>query len=289
MAMPLLIFLNLVSCAAPIVHPEVGGAMNNEQIKATLRRLRGTEHDFTVILSGKKSRKVHGLYKPESREIIIHNRNFTNDNELMYTAIHEYAHHIQFTTSATPMSVRTHTTAFWNLFHTLLFEAERKGIYQNPFEEIEELRDLTRRIREKFLAASGSLMKELGRLLIQAHGVCEKHGTSFSDYLDRVLSLPRTSAQLIMKAHTLDIDPRVGFENMRSLASIRDDGERSRAQAELLEGHSPDMVKAKYAERQAPRDARQALQQERERIERMIERLRKRLQEIEKRISAVGG
>jgi len=263
-----------------------GATMNNDQIKATLQALQSTEQDFTVILSGKKSRKVHGLYKPDSREIIIHNRNFTNDNELMYTAIHEYAHHIQFTTSATPISVRTHTTSFWNLFHTLLFEAEEKGIYRNPFEDIEELRELTRRIREKFLAAGGSMMKELGKLLIQANGICAKHGTSFSDYLDRVLSLPRTSAQLIMKAHTLDMDPRVGFENMRSLAAIRDDGERGRAQAELLAGHSPDMVKAKYMERPAPGDPRQALLKERERLERMIERLRKRLKEIEKRIEA---
>ena len=262
--------------------------MNNDQIKTTLQTLRVTDQDFTVILSGKRSRKAHGLYKPDSREIIIHNKNFTNDNELLYTAIHEYAHHIQFTTSVTPPSARTHTTAFWNLFHTLLFEAEEKGIYRNPFEQIEELRDLTRRIREKFLAPSGSLMKELGNLLIQAHGICEKHGTSFADYLDRVLSLPRSSAQLIMKAYSLDIDPRVGFENMRSLAGIRDDADRGRAQAELLDGHTPDMVKAKYTERPAPRDPRQALEQERERLERMIERLRKRLKEIEKRIEESG-
>ncbi len=260
--------------------------MNNDQIKATLLALRATAEDFTVILSGKKSRKVHGLYKPETREIIIHNRNFTSENQLLYTAIHEYAHHIQFTTAAAPISVRTHTTSFWNLFHTLLFEAEEKGIYRNPFDEIDELRELARRIREKFIAGSGSLMKEFGRLLIQAHGLCEKHGTSFSDFLDRVLSLPRTSAQLIMKAHSLDIDPRVGFENMRGLAAIRDDGDRARAQAELLEGHTPDMVKARYATRPAPQDPREALLRERERIERTIERLRKRLQEIERRIAA---
>ena len=46
-----------------------------------------------------------------------------------------------------------------------------------------------------FLEGSGTLMKELGRLLVQAHGLCEKHGTSYSDYLDRVLGLPRTSAE----------------------------------------------------------------------------------------------
>ncbi len=262
--------------------------VNNDQIKSILRGLRPTDVDFTVILSGKKSRKVHGLYKPDSREIIIHNKNFTSDNEMMYTAIHEYAHHIQFTTSPMPVSARTHTTAFWDLFHTLLFEAERKGIYHNPVEDIDELAELARRIREKFIAAGGSLMKELGRLLIEAHRLCEKHGTSFTDYLDRVLALPRTSAQLIMKAHTLDLDPRVGFENMRTLAGIRDDGERAHASAELLSGSSPDMVKAKYARKQPARDPRKELEDERSRIERTIERLRKRLKEIDKRIEAIG-
>ena len=260
--------------------------MSNEQIKKVLLQLRKTDQDFTVILSGKKSRKVHGLYKPESREIIIHNRNFTSDNEMMYTAIHEYAHHLQFTGPDAPVSARTHTTAFWNLLHTLLFEAEQKGIYTNPFEAIPEFRTLTRQIREKFLAGSGSLMKELGRLLIEAHALCTKHGTSFSDYLDRALALPRASAQVIMKSHTLDLDPRVGFENMRTLAAIRDEVSRGHAQEELRQGHSPDMVKVKYLGGQKRhKDGRAALQEERARIEKTISRMKKRLAEIEKRIA----
>jgi len=262
--------------------------VSNDQVKKALLTLRKTAHDFTVILSGKKSRKVHGLYKPDTREIIIHNRNFKNDNELMYTAIHEYAHHIQFTTAAAPISVRTHTAAFYGLLHTLLFEAEEKGIYTNPFETIEEFAVLTRRIKEKFLAGSGSLMKDLGRLLVEAHALCEKHGTSYPDYLDRVLGLPRTSAQVIVKAHTLDLDPRVGFENMRALAGIRDDGARGRAQEELRAGHSPDMVKVKYSRRAPAADPRTALQEERERLESSIERLRRRLKEIEKRLAELG-
>ena len=266
--------------------PESGGApLNNEQIKKTLLSLRKSEHDFTVIMSGKKSRKVHGLYKPDTREIIIHNKNFKNDNELMYTAIHEYAHHLQFTTSVTPIPVRTHTTAFWNLLHTLLFEAEEKGIYSNPFESIEEFRTLTGQIRSRFLEGSGTLMKELGKLLVKAHELCEKHGTSYSDYLDRVLGLPRASAGVIVKAHTLDLDPRVGFENMRTLASITDGAARGKAQEELRAGHSPDMVKAKYRPAALSADPRDALQAERERLEKSIERMKKRLKEIEKRLS----
>jgi hypothetical protein len=258
--------------------------MNQDQITRALRSIRRTEEEFTVILSGKKSRKVNGLYKPESREIILHNKNFKGDNELMYTAIHEYAHHIQFTTSAAPMSVRTHTTAFWSLFHSLLFEAEGKGVYSNPFDGIEEFRLLTREIKEKFITASGSLMKDLGKLLIKAHELCDSHGVSFSDYLDRILGLPRTSAQAIMKAQTFDLDPRIGFENMRSLAAMRDGKTRAAAQEALMDGKSPDMVKERFASRKKPDEAREILIAERGKIERTIKRLKAKLAEIESRI-----
>lgn len=260
--------------------------MTNEQIKQILLLLRKTAEDFTVVQSGKKSGKVNGLYKPEKREIILHTGNFKTTNEMMYTAIHEYAHHIQFTTSATPISVRAHTTAYWNLFHTLLFEAEQKGLYTNPFDEMPEFQSLTRRIKEKFLSASGTLMKELGKLLLEAHELCEKHGTSYTDYVDRVLAIPRTSAAVIVKAHTLDLDPRVGFENMRTLAAIRDDGARKKAAEALASGYSPDMVKAKFAATQKPKDPREALLQERGRIEKSIQRLQEQLKEIDKRLSA---
>jgi hypothetical protein len=72
---------------------------------------------------------------------------------------------------------------------------------------------------------------------------------------------------------------------MRSLASIRDDRARGQAQEELRAGHTPDMVKAKYAGAPVPKNARAALQAERERIEKSIDRMKKRLKEIEKRIT----
>ena len=84
--------------------------MNQEQIREKLLQIRDTDEFFTVILSGKKSRKVNGLYKPEKREIVLHNRNFTTEHELVYTALHEYAHHLQFSTPPLPGSARTHTT-----------------------------------------------------------------------------------------------------------------------------------------------------------------------------------
>jgi hypothetical protein len=258
--------------------------VDRQSVKELLASIRPSEEHFEVILSGKQSRKVNGLYKPDSREIILHNKNFRTDGELVYTAIHEYAHHIQFTTSPTPISARAHTTAFWALFHELLFEAERRGLYQSPFESIPELAAITREIRSRFLAEGGSRMKELGAMLVKAHELCEGHGASFADYLDRVLGLPRSSAQAIVKSHELDLDPRVGFENMRTLVAIRDPQVRERAQAALLAGDSPDMVKSRYGLPAKPASARDALIAERDRIERTISRLRERLQEIDRRL-----
>jgi hypothetical protein len=263
--------------------------MNQDQVKETLLSIREAAQDFTVILSGKKSGRVNGLYKPESREIILHNKNFSNDNELMYTAIHEYAHHIQFSGAGAPTSARTHTTAFWNLFHGLLFEAEEAGAYKNPFEGIAEFRALTAEIKDRFITVNGSLMKELGGLLMKAHELCEKHGTSFTDYLDRVLALPRAGAHAIMKAKSYDLDPRVGFENMRTLAGIRDDGQRAAAQKSLVSGKSPDMVKAGLTAGKKPPDARAALEAERVRLQNTIKRLRSRLSEVEKRLDQMEG
>ena len=48
--------------------------MNNEQIKELLLSLEETNKDFSVTQSGKESKKINGLYKPETFEIIIHNK-----------------------------------------------------------------------------------------------------------------------------------------------------------------------------------------------------------------------
>ena len=86
--------------------------MNQDQVKSLLLRLDRDAEEFSVTFSGKKSKKVDGLYKPDGREIIIHNENFANDNALIYTAIHEFAHHLHFTGSAAPTSCRAHTEPF---------------------------------------------------------------------------------------------------------------------------------------------------------------------------------
>jgi hypothetical protein len=259
--------------------------MNNDQVKEQLLALDGDVPDFTVILSGKKSSKVDGLYYPDSKEIIIHNKNFTEDSQLMYTAIHEFAHHLQHARSPVPVSTRAHTNAFWNIFHKLLFLAEEKGVYSNIFKKDGRFTDLTKKIKANYLAANGELMKELGGLLEQAYALCEEQNVSFDDYVDRELLLHRSAAKLLMKMSAMNINPKIGYENMKTVAAIKDDEARFRAEESFVSGMSSDMVKAELSRKNSPDNAMTQLMEERDRIERSIDNLTKKLAKIERRIN----
>ncbi len=262
--------------------------MNQDQIKALLLKLADPPQEFAVVFTGKKSRKVDGLYRPESRELIIHNRNHKSEHDLLHTAIHEYAHHLQYCESAVPISGRVHSSRFWAIFHNLLYKAEGMGLYKSPFESVAELRRITARIRA-LTAENGTLMKELGELLARARELCAKHDADFGDYLDRALRLPRGLAGAAERVARLDLDPRVGFENMKVLARIPEAAARAAAEKGLLERDSPDMVRDLYAADprppgEPPRDPASELRTEKRRIERTIAHLRQRLAEIDTRL-----
>ena len=170
--------------------------MNQDQVKELLLQIEDGVEEFFLIFSGKSSRKVNGLYHPDTREIIIHNRNFDSDNALLYTAIHEFAHHIHITTSPVPVGPRSHTLAYRNILHQLLVKAEEKGVYANPFESA-EFQALAERLRREFLARNGSIMKSFGAALIEAERLCRQRGagskTSSSVYWRSICEPPRRS------------------------------------------------------------------------------------------------
>ena len=51
--------------------------MNQDQIKAMLLDIEESKLEFSVTLTGKESKRVNGLYKPDTCEILLHNKNFT--------------------------------------------------------------------------------------------------------------------------------------------------------------------------------------------------------------------
>ncbi|MDR2509063.1 MAG: hypothetical protein LBC77_00295 [Spirochaetaceae bacterium] len=259
--------------------------MNNDAIKDILLSLEEPPLDFSVIMSGKKSRKVNGLYKVAEREIILHNKNFSDDNLLVYTAIHEYAHHLHCCKNGGRLSARAHTTEFWAIFHSLLEKAESKNIYKNAYNESPELAALTEEIREKYIKQNGALFIELGGSLKRAHELCEEAGLRFEDYIDRVLRLPRAAARIAIKSSALRLDPALGSDNMRFVAGIANPLEREAAQRAILGGKSPDTVKMTFGKANSGEEPREKLEKEKTRIIRTIDSLSGRLKEIDERLS----
>jgi hypothetical protein len=262
--------------------------MNQDQVKEKLLTIEDAPLDFILLFSGKKSKKVNGLYKPDTREILIHNRNFdqdaAGDNLLLYTAIHEYAHHLHACARGGTLSARAHTAEFWAILHDLLEKAEAKKIYKNVFDGSKELAELTEIIRKKYLKENGSLVKELGMQLLKAHDLCVEAGGRWEDYIDRVLRIPRAAANLAIRMHQYNLNPETGADNMRFLAGIKNEEKREEAQASLIKGKSPDMVKIAAREKPADGDPRERLEKEKQRLERTIASLSKRLKEVEEEL-----
>jgi hypothetical protein len=266
--------------------------MNQDQVKEKLLAIEDAPLEFSLIFSGKKSSKVNGLYKPDSREIIIHNRNFDKgergENLLLYTAIHEYAHHLHACSQGGKLPARSHNSQFWAMFHALLEKAEAKKICLDVFADSPELDKLTETIRKKYLGENGRLVKEMGKHLLKAHELCTAIGVRFEDYVDRVLRIPRTAANLAIKMHNYDLDPQVGADNMRFLAGISNPDDRAAAETALIKGKSPDTVKTairKKPTENSEDDPMLLLEKEKARLERTIETLSKRLKEVKQQLA----
>lgn len=140
--------------------------INQESVKELLLKLETCDTDFKVIFSGKKSNKVNGLYKQDINEIVIHNKNFKNDNELIYTAIHEYSHHLMWCKYHKIGKVPKHNNEFWSIMYNLIDLAEEKNLYKKyPDEsvkkEIQNLVSSAKKINEEI----ASLYKKLGETI----------------------------------------------------------------------------------------------------------------------------
>ena len=250
--------------------------MNQDQVKEILLQIEESGLEFSVTFTGKASKKVNGLYKSDTHEILLHNKNFSVDNELLYTAIHEYTHHRLCELDGT-RSGRVHTQRFWSYFHRLLQKAEEKGLYKIAMEESPELLELTDTIRTE----DGKLMKELGRLLSKARVLCKQAGVRYEDYIDRVLCLPRASAATIEKIHAFDVKPELGYEAMKVVANIANPDKRAAAEDLFLQKHSPAFVRDSVKNKPQDEDPRRKLENEKRRIERTIVSLQARLSELE--------
>ena len=270
--------------------------MNQDQIKAILLDIEDSQLEFSVIMTGKESKRVNGLYKPASCELLLHNKNFTTDNQMIYTAIHEYAHHLlneeklQKAGNKTQEGLlyqRVNTNEFWARFHGLLEVAEKKGQYLIGLENSPELAELTENIKKNYMEKNGRLMQEFGHLLIKAHDLCINAGIRYEDYIDRVLKLPRTAMTSITKVATAPINPAIGFENMKLVASFPTEEKQQEAEQHLLQGHSPNTVRELMKKKAEEIDEKTRLEKEKIRLEKTIQQLTSRLEQVEENLASL--
>ena len=256
-------------------------------MKDLLLSVEGSKTEFSVIFSGKKSSVVNGLYKPATREIILHNRNFDDDLQLVYTALHEYAHHLHSERSGFIHTGRAHSNEFWSIFHELLEKAEALGHYRNVFEDSKEFTVLTEKIKSACVAENGRVMLEFGRLMIEAEKLCRSNKVRFEDYVDRVLGLPRITATSAMKAASYQVPAELGWDAMKLVSGLKDPEKRHAAQEAFRAGKSPETVKALVRAVRPETDPAERLEQEKARIERTIARLQDRLEQVDKELRSM--
>lgn len=264
--------------------------MNQDQVKDALQRIEPAPADFQVIFTGKSSKKVNGLYKPETREILIHNRNFADDKLLIYTAIHEYAHHVHYTKDpVVAPKARAHTNAFWCIFHGLLAKAETLGIYRDVYGSDSELQEITEGLRGD-LREIAVIMKRIGKRLIAAAAICKRINARFEDYVDRVIRMNRVTAKLAMKAFQMDVSEDYGPDGVRLIASAPGEEARIAVESALAAGKSHDEAKAARKSTPPASDEEsqvERLQKEKGRIVRTIASLERRLEEVEQELGDV--
>lgn len=269
--------------------------MDNEKIKEMLLDIESSQMDFTVLMTGKESKRVNGLYKPDTREILLHNKNFKTDNELIYTAIHEYTHHLDNEKriianggKEIPHCMKSHTNAFWAKFHSLLEIAEQKGYYKLDLTLSPELEELTKEIKEKYIGPNGHIMIELGRTLIKAQALCEEANIRYEDYIDRILQIPRTTVKNVKKVGMLpDENAELGYDNMKIVAGLRKTSEKAKAVEAIKSGKSPDSVIEMMKKKAKEIDPKERLEKERARLTKTINELTQRLEYVEESLASL--
>ena len=128
----------------------------------------------------------------------------------------------------------------------------------------------------------------MGKHLLKAHELCVAIGVRFEDYVDRVLRIPRTAANMSIKMFQYDLKPETGADNMRFLAGIKNETEREAAEEALIKGKSPDSVKTAIRKK-PPEDDNAAIRLEKEklRLEKTIDTLKKRLDDVKRELKGM--
>ena len=99
------------------------------------------------------------------------------------------------------------------------------------------------------------------------------------------MRLPRAAAKTIAKISSAQLNPDLGYENMKIVSNISNPQKREEAQSQILQGKSPDSVRAMMKKKVEEVDVKTRLEKEKKRLEKTINQLTNRLEQIEESLS----
>jgi hypothetical protein len=254
--------------------------MNEAAVKAFLVAVRKPPKPFEVTLTHRAHKRIHGTYRPDDPggpTIKINERNFTRDWSLLYTAVHEYAHHLCFCKNEN----LKHNREFWNLFHDLMDEAEEKKLLPKP--PTTDAINAAERALHGLLCQHVELERQIADRLAELHRECLENSTEHVEYwIERRLQLPHNGQRPFLKT-------RDGSEGLEEKDFINADAMRvctkgPAAELALREGKT--IVQAQTAA-MAPEeelDPYDALKKEKEKITERIVKLEDRKDRVEGRM-----
>ena len=265
--------------------------MNNEEVRRHLASLHECREAFTVGFTGKKSGRVNGTYR--SGEIKINDRNFLseggglNESALMYTAMHELAHHIQHTEYG-QRGRRSHTKLFHAILDGLADKAEEAGVYRPAAGPktaglLEEVEMISQEIAK--------LQRELGRVLRRLNEACAEEGARFEDMVKRKARISLETAEKCCKIAALDLPDGITADVQEAVAGEREAIKRRAMALAAQAGRSVAQVK-RAGLPPAPSGGKESeeekLLREKGRLEKAIAELRRRLGRVMEKLHGCG-
>jgi prefoldin subunit 5 len=259
--------------------------MTAAAVREKLREAYPAREAFTVEFSGKKNNRVNGTYCFGTKIITIHERNFESNNDLLYTAFHELAHHLQHTEYGEHKK-RSHTKLFWSIFHDLLEKAGEKGIY------VRERTEAVKRLAEQAKALDreiAKLQRKLGIILGDLEDVCREDGLRFEDVLEHDVGMAKATAKKAAAAASILVDGELG-QDAQALVIRAGSAEKREAIIEQVEKGKTIAQIEEMAKPRAViiRDAVTELLKEKRRIEAAIKSLQSRYEEITRELERTG-
>ena len=153
------------------------------KIKEILISIKNSNDDFEVYIRHGAGFRVAGTYIYEKKRILLYLYHLKSNNDLIRTAIHEYAHHF------VPYQVH-HNTAFWECYFDLLEKAKKKGLDLCNIENSEKLLKITSIIKKYNLINNRKIFKkDLKWIFYVIIELCKEIDIDFQYYTVKYLEM----------------------------------------------------------------------------------------------------